>query len=180
MDELRMQIASDDPDIMLFTEVIPKAQKNPISETQMIIKGYEIYKNFEYSDTNLGASGIRGVAIYVKDYINCKEIKFQSVFDDHVWIEISLRNGDNLLCGCIYRSPTKEKTATIESTAKVCEVISEAIQKNSSHLLICGDFNYPSIDWEHEYVEESSNIIPFLYTIQACFLHQHCSSTNPI
>ena len=24
------------------------------------------------------------------------------VFGDHVWVEISLRNGDNLLCGCIY------------------------------------------------------------------------------
>ena len=31
-----MQIASDEPDIMLFTEVI--------SEAQMKIKGYEIYK----------------------------------------------------------------------------------------------------------------------------------------
>ena len=47
------------------------------------------------------------------------------------------------------------------------------MQKNRSHLLICGDFNYPSIDWEHEYVAERSNIIPFLQTIQACFLHQH-------
>ena len=45
-----MQIASDEPDIMLFTEVISKAQKNPISEAQMKIEGYEIYKNFEYSD----------------------------------------------------------------------------------------------------------------------------------
>ena len=50
-------------DVMLFTEVITKAQKNPISEAQMKIEGYEIYKNFEYSDRNLAASGIRGVAI---------------------------------------------------------------------------------------------------------------------
>ena len=58
MDDLRMQIASDEPDIMLFTEVISKAQENPISEAQMKIEGYEIYKSFEYSDTNVGAPSI--------------------------------------------------------------------------------------------------------------------------
>ena len=120
-----MQIASDEPDIMLFTEVMSKAQKNPISEAQMKIEGYEIYNIFQYSEANLGASGIRGVAIYVKDDINYKGIKLQSIFDDHVWVEISLRNGDNLLCGCIYRSPTKGRAATIVSTEKVCEVIVE-------------------------------------------------------
>ena len=31
MDELRMLIASNEPDIMMFTEVIPKAQKTPIT-----------------------------------------------------------------------------------------------------------------------------------------------------
>ena len=38
----------------------------------MKIDGYEIYKSFEYSDTNLGASRIRGVTISVKDDINYK------------------------------------------------------------------------------------------------------------
>ena len=33
MDELRMLIASNEPDIMMFTEVIPKAQKKPILES---------------------------------------------------------------------------------------------------------------------------------------------------
>ena len=118
-----MQIASDQPDIMLFPEVIPKAQKI----IYLKIKGYEIYKNFEYTDTNLGASSIRGIAIYVKSDIKCKAIKLQRIFGDHVWVKIRLRNGDNLLCAFIYRrSLPKEKTATIERT--VCEVIVEAVQ----------------------------------------------------
>ena len=174
MDDLRMLIASDEPDIMLFTEVIPKAQKNPIFESQLEIKGYELFKNFNNTDTNLGSSGIRGVAIYVKDNLNCKEIELNSVFWDHVWVEISLKRGDKLLCGCIYRSPTKEKAAIMESTKKVGEVISEAAERNYSHLLICGDFNYPNIDWDYEYIEESTNIIsPFIETVQKNFLHQH-------
>ena len=37
MNDLRMLISTNKPDIMLFTEVIPKAQKHPILETQVKI-----------------------------------------------------------------------------------------------------------------------------------------------
>ena len=69
MDDLLMLIASDEPD--MFTEVIPKAQINPILETHISIKGYEIFK-FYYTDTNLGSSAIRGAAIYVKENLICR------------------------------------------------------------------------------------------------------------
>ena len=40
--------------------------------------------------------------------------------------------------------------------------------------MICGDFNYPSIDWENEFVNDNSQIITsFIDTIQQCYLHQH-------
>ena len=81
-----MLIASDKPDIMLFTEVIPKAQKHPILETLVKINGYVIFKNFNYTEPNLGASCIRGVAIYVKDNIYSNEIKLNSIFDDQIWV----------------------------------------------------------------------------------------------
>ena len=32
-----------------------------------------------------------------------------------------------------------------ESTKNVCDIISEAVHRNNSHLLICGDFNYPGL-----------------------------------
>ena len=80
----------------------------------------------------------------------------------------------SLFCVCIYRSPTKEKQQTVESTSKVCTIISEAVQRNNSHVLICGDFNYPEVDWEIEYVEERSDVtVQFLDTIQALYLYQH-------
>ena len=154
-----MLIAAREPDIMSFTKVIPKAQMYPILETQLKLKGYDIYTNFNHTDENLGASGIRG--IYVKDNIKCDEVKLRNEYADQVWVELSLRNKANLLSGCIYRSPTKERVLTIETTTKVSETITEAVQRNSSHLVICGDFNYPDIDWECEYVDEISNIRPF-------------------
>ena len=78
MEDLRTQIASNEPDIMLFTEVIPKAQIHPILEPMVTIKGYEMYKNFNHTDSNLGASGIRGVAIYVKDTLISDELSSNS------------------------------------------------------------------------------------------------------
>ena len=80
-------------------------------------------------------------------------------------------NGDSLLYGCIYRSPAKDRT---ESTKNVCDIISEAVHRNNSHLLICGDFNYPGIDWECDYVGDSPNTTAaFIETIQECYLYQH-------
>ena len=41
LEDLKTQIADECPDIMLFTEVIPKAQRNPIFESQLNVHGYE-------------------------------------------------------------------------------------------------------------------------------------------
>ena len=59
-----------------------------------------------------------------------------------------------------------------KSTAKVCDIIREVMQRKPSHVIICGDFNYPSIDWENEYVHETK-VRPFLETVQEVYLHQH-------
>ena len=134
MDGLEMIISDNEPDMMILTEVIPKAQQNPIHETQIKITGYEHYCNFNFTDVNLRASGIRGVIIYVKDILKCDEIRFESKYDDHVWVKINLKNKDSLLCGCIYRSPTKEKIITKITTTRVCQVIKEAVQMKYSHL----------------------------------------------
>ena len=76
-DDLEMLIADNKPDIMLFTEVIPKAQKNPIEESQLKIDGYEHYPNFNFKDADLGSSGIRGVVIYIKESISSKKVSRQ-------------------------------------------------------------------------------------------------------
>ena len=155
------------------TEVIPKRQQKSILDTQIKIQGYEEFINFERDALNFGESGIRGVAIYVRDDIKCTEVKLNTNYDDHVWVDIKLTDNNGLLCGCIYRSPTKEDSQTEKSTAKVCDIIREVMQRKPYlHILICGDFNYPSIDWENEYVHESK-VRPFLETIQEVYLHQH-------
>ena len=105
-----------------------------------------------------------------------KEIKLSSPYRNHVWVEINLLNDDNLLCGCIYRSPTKGKHLTIETTTNVCKVIEEAVLRDNTHMIICGDFNYPNIDCESDFVREGNTVIrPFIDMVQSCYLHQHIS-----
>ena len=173
MDDLKMMITNKEPDLMFFTEVIPKAQKNPIEETQIKIEGYQHYPNFNYSDTNLGSSGNRGVVIYVKDDFRCRSIKLQSLYEDHVWVEIYLQNGRKMLCGCVYRSPTKDKKCTEKTTRDICNVIKEACGMENCTLLVCGDFNYPDVDWTNEFAVENTSSSQFLNMIQDCYLYQH-------
>ena len=39
-------------------------------------------------------------------------------FDDHVWIELQLNNNNELLCGCMYRSPKKKEVQYIKIALK--------------------------------------------------------------
>ena len=105
--------------------------------------------------------------LYMKEDIYVNEVKLNTDFKDHLWVEIHLSRNDSILCGCIYRSLTKEKEALLESTNQVCDILANA------YLLICGDFNYREIDWENESSEKSEHCSSFLNTIQDCFLHQH-------
>ena len=118
---------------------------NPLEEQALDSAGYELCVNFKRSDRNLGASGIRGVVIFVKEDLNAWEVSFNTDFRDHVWVEIFLTGNRSLLCGCIYRSLTKNKDTTLKTTKQVCNLIHKATEKKAAYLLICGDFNYRDI-----------------------------------
>ena len=106
--------------------------------------------------------------------MKCEEVKLKNAYNDHVWVELKMKSKETLLCGCIYRSPNKDRTNTIDTTIAVCNIIEEAAERKDTYLLICGDFNYPDIDWENEHIEETTPVIrPFIETFQNCYLHQH-------
>ena len=109
IEDLKVFITKNEPDIMIFTEVIPKAQKHEIPEALLNIPGNEKFVNFSFTEQQLGASGKRGVVIYVKESLGYEEIKFETEYADHIWVEIKLRNKDPLLCGGIYRALGKKK-----------------------------------------------------------------------
>ena len=101
---------------------------------------------------------------------------FDTDFNDHIWVDISLTDGESLLCGCIYRSPSREKEATVKSTNKVYDLLLKAVERRNTYLLLCGDFNYREVEWENESLEErDGHLSSFITTIQECFLHKHAT-----
>ena len=93
---------------------------------------------------DLGQSGIRGVVIYSKKSIQVKEIELKvERVCDHVWIKIPRKNGESILCGCIYRTQSgdTDMNGRIQSTNAIRELITSACQHNKN-AVIAGDFNY--------------------------------------
>ncbi len=89
-EDLLTFIADDEPDIIFITEMIPKAQTNPIPKALLDLEGYDMHTNFNNDDEKLGASGIRGVAIYTIFGLDVQVVELPHQHKDQVWIEIGL------------------------------------------------------------------------------------------
>ena len=174
-DCLLAQIADDEPDVIMITEVIPKSQANPIAPALLALEGYKPSFNFEPSSEKLGSSGLRGVAIYSKTSLNATEIEIKvENSSDHVWIEIPTSDKP-LLVGCIYRSPSNDndKEGCIRSASVTSQLVRMAYERNNN-IIIAGDFNYKEIDWGNEFAppnKEHQSL--FINALQDCFLYQH-------
>ena len=111
-DELLTIVDDTKPDLILLTEVIPKAQTLPIGIPRLFIRGFQLFTNFDPNLCDLGKSGYRGLAVYVADHLQPTQVTYHSTFREQLWINISLINNDNLLIGNIYRSPSSDKFAS--------------------------------------------------------------------
>lgn len=167
-----MHIANRQIDIIVICEVIPKAQILPMARVTLTLDGFTEYLNFDPEAYELGKSGLRGVAVYVRSHLHVQELKPFGRYKEQIWLRIEVSGRDYLLLGGLYRSPSAHLQA---STQELLGVIQEAVSSNPPHLLICGDFNTKHIDWEKEYctsgVDSASQ--QFLEGIQSMYLFQH-------
>ena len=95
-----------------------------------------------------------------------------AAFDESVWVEIKLKGKDKLLLGCVYRSPnspSENNSKLISGIESVCAL------KDYSHVLLCGDFNLPDINWNQETTSASENHVSFkfLESVKNCYFTQH-------
>ncbi|XP_071944903.1 uncharacterized protein [Antedon mediterranea] len=137
--ELESYLSSktDAPDILAITEVFPKRRSSDIDTTVLQLNGYDMFITDQ-----LG----RGVCIYTNKVLKATSVNFDTQvnnFNESVWCEIRLENEENILVGCIYRSPNSSK----ENNDALLELISTACRRKYPYLLITGDFNYREIDW---------------------------------
>jgi len=135
---------------------------NTITAARLSLSGYRSFYNFDPT-TVPSISIIRGVGIYVSEKLCPHEVQFNnSQFQEQLWIEIALKGSDSLLVGCIYRSPSSD---LCQSTTALCDLFCRV--QGHSHVLICGDFNYPDINWSTLACQL------FLDAVNSCCLFQH-------
>ncbi len=135
--EFLINIGIFKPDVIMITEVLPTNSETKATKASVNINGYELYTNIEQEEN------IRGIVLYVSNNLIVEETKFNTNSNGNVWCTLKLKQNDKLLLGCFYRSPTYNN----ENTQKWCNLLQEVNDKNPSHILIAGDFNYPEIDW---------------------------------
>ena len=142
MDDLSTLIAGEEPDLILITEILPKCCVNSLSAARLALNGYQSFFNFD-PDSQQTPQSLHGVWIYISNKLLVSEVTFDGYpHHEHIWISVKLMGQDQLLVGCIYHSPSSDP---IQSTSGLCNLLSEV--KEFSHLLLCGDFNYPEINW---------------------------------
>ena len=162
VDELESKLYQSRHDICAVTEILPKSSSNVWIDQHYRINGYQIYSNLKNAPS-------RGVALYIKDGFTVKTIECENSLIESVFVEIRLKNDENVICGAIYRSPS------INNYEAIRNLIRNICSKNSCcRILLFGDFNYPEIDWNNHFTctDDSHPAYQFLETIDDCFLIQ--------
>lgn len=88
---------------------------------------------------------------------------------------VKLSNNKNLLIGVVYRSPNSSR----ENNERLLSMLRLAATNRCDYLTVCGDFNFPRIDWNSVQCLEpdGSSSQEFLNVIEELSLFQH--ARNP-
>ena len=137
LDELKARIAcSDPPPPRCYSD--HRNCRYPLQEKEIAIPGYQLFSNI-----NQQGISIRGTVIYTHSSLKATDYVLTSEFADSIWVKIHLNNNDNLIIGCVYRSPN----STPENNDNFLALLFRVAETDPSHLLILGDINLPDINW---------------------------------
>ena len=172
LDELKIHIKENDPDIMAFTEIKPKNGKIP-DESLLNLNGYNYHVN------NLDDVTTRGCIIYVRERFESAVIEVeQQRFKDAIWVSVKgSKAAEKILVGCIYRSGTP--TTAISNDDNLHTMMRKAAELTGYHSkIIAGDFNLNKITWDPDPVtpdnlNPDSPEVKFVDCLRDTFLHQH-------
>ena len=169
--EIRNLIDTEKPHILALTEF---GAASAIKDEELGVEGYTLYRG-NHSDGGGGPG--KGVALYVSNQLNhcASPAMDKSAFDCSAWSLIKLAGNKTLLCGAVYRSPNSND----ENNQKLLRLLQVAAAANCEDLLICGDFNFPSIDWSvyQSHDSESAFSSVFVKVVEELAPFQH--ARNP-
>ena len=80
------------------------------------------------TDLNTG----RGVIIYTSKTLCVTNLELDIQFQESLWCRIKLNKADNLILGCIYRSPNSQE----DNNENLFKLIKKVCNMKPSHLLI--------------------------------------------
>ena len=160
--DLEILMQKDDPDLILITESWTHSE---IKNAEISLKGYEICR----CDREEGRGG--GCLIYYKSQISVSELiaessKIKTKGVQSLWIEFNQRS-TKFQVGLYYISPK----STEEERQLMFDEIRRLNGSSKTNTIICGDFNFPAINWETLTADKAGQ--QFLDCIQDCYLHQY-------
>ena len=148
------------PEILSITEIRPKALVD-FNPHEYQIPGYDMFIN---------KIPKRGVALYILQELNAQEcdILNNTEFEESVWCHIQ-RGEQRVLIGNIYRSPNSDAT----NNENLLSIFSnqEITSKLYDKIIITGDFNFPSIDWNCN-MSTNTKDIEFIEVLRDAYLSQ--------
>ena len=170
LEKVKLQIMTKRPDI--FAIVDTSLQPNELSDKYcpddaLKVDGYEIFRKDNPSEKK------GGLLVYVKETIVTEEDKQINLmcadFKESKWIRLVF-GSEVILFGVVYRKGC--------STALNDSLFRQTLDKVSnkySNIIICGDFNYPKINWETCVVDSGpySKEMRFYDCLMDNFLMQH-------
>ena len=169
--ELLHLLVQEHLDIVVICEILPKNFRYFPQPAELNFCDYECFSNC-FDNVNVH----RGVAVYIRKSLNPQQVclnQKQLSTRESIWAEIKLDNKEKLLVGGVYRPPSNTEEQNKDLYKSVLSII-----EGKSHVLMCGDFNHPSIDWSNETTPESERhpASIFMEFVRDSFLIQHVSS----
>ena len=122
----------NDPDVVFVTE---SWTSSDTLDSQLCMTGYELYR----FDRIYRKGG--GCIIYAKNDLNVVQLDIDILDTESIWCKIVDRE-EEVIIGVSYNSPSSNDTCrnNLNNIAKnICSTY--------KNVIVCGDFNYPCINW---------------------------------
>ena len=132
--ELRQFLSDNSIDVMIACET--KIDEN-VLDSELNLDEYDMYRNDR--DTHGG-----GVIVAIKKCFRSYKIEISNLFCELVCVKLLVESSKPVII-CGYYRPPSANTEVMENLRSSLKQIQES---ESATLLLSGDFNLPSIDWE--------------------------------
>jgi hypothetical protein len=167
--ELHLFLSSLDvkPTAIVITEVNAKVSSCPMQDFEFNLDGYVMHS------INIGVNKARGIIIYVDRNFTSTTLNISCNFSEYLCV--SIRNTNNsivTICG-VYRSPNSDGI----NDSNLFKLLSTVYSSSHGKVVMLGDFNYCSIDWNTctaaGSISGNSQAHKFLSSINKNYLTQH-------